>query len=70
VQIALPGLLGDQEMKDSPVVPGPVTTLGMPAEHVGGQPANPVGSRAEAIPRVLHPGRRDVENGEVTEPEV
>jgi len=39
----------------------------VPAENIGGQPVNLLSPRTETIPRVLHPGRGDVKDGEVTE---
>jgi hypothetical protein len=54
-------------MVDRPVMPRLVVTLGIPAENVGGQPVNLVSPRTEVIPRVPHPGRGDVEHGEVAE---
>jgi hypothetical protein len=56
VQVLLPVLIGGQEMVDRSVMPGPVVTLGMPAENVCDQPVHLVSLRTEAIPRVLHPG--------------
>jgi hypothetical protein len=67
VQVLLPMLIGGQEMKGRPVMPGLVVTLWMPAENVGGQPANLASPRAEVVPGVLHRGCGDVEDGEVAE---
>ena len=54
-------------MVDCPVMPGLVAAFGMPPENVGGQPADLFSPRSEPIPRVPHPGRGDVEHGEVAE---
>jgi len=67
VQVLLPVLIGGQEMVGSPVMPGPVVTLRVPAQDVGGQPVNLVSSRTKAVAGVLHPGCGDVEHGEIAE---
>lgn len=49
VQVLLPVLIGGQEMKDGPVMPGLVAARGVPAEHIGGHPVSAARAWAYAV---------------------
>jgi hypothetical protein len=65
--LLLPDLVGGQEVEDGPVMPDLIAAFRLPGQHVGNQPPNLAGSVAQAPPRVLHPGHRDFQDGDVLE---
>jgi hypothetical protein len=65
--VSLSLLAAGQEVEDRPVMPGLVAVARLPGQHVGDYPLNLASPAAQPPPGMLHPGCRDVQDGDVPE---